>query len=128
MAKNQMILCDTNIFINLFRGHENVKNALQKIGEANIALSVITYAEIIYGTKKVDIPRIKTFFESHYIVEIDSKISKAFKGIVLNYSYSHHIKIPDAIIAATAVNVGYPLYTENKKDFDFIPEIKFYKP
>ncbi len=50
-----------------------------------------------------------------------------FKGLVLNYSYNHHIEIPDALIAATAIHFGYSLYTENKKDFDFIPEITFYK-
>jgi predicted nucleic acid-binding protein len=61
------------------------------------------------------------------IFDIDSKISKDFKGIVLNYSYRHHIKIRDALIAATAINMGLSLFTENKGDFDFIPEIKFYK-
>jgi len=61
MAKNEMILCDTNIFINLFRGEQNVKTALDKIGNNNIALSIITYAEIIYGTPKTKIPIIRSF-------------------------------------------------------------------
>jgi predicted nucleic acid-binding protein len=44
-AKNEMILCDTNIFINLFRGNVKTKKALEKIGSENIALSTITYAD-----------------------------------------------------------------------------------
>jgi predicted nucleic acid-binding protein len=128
MAKNEMILCDTNIFINLFRGHAKTKKALEKIGNENIALSIITYAEIIYGTKRTDLPVIKSFFDKFTIIDIDTEISKVFKGLVLNYSYSQHIKIPDALIAATTISLGIPLYTENKKDFDFIPEIKLYKP
>ncbi len=127
MAAKQLILCDTNIFINLFKGHASVKAVLQKIGTESISLSIITYAEIIYGTKKSDLNKIKTFFEQHTIIEIDIGISKVFKGLVLNYSYNHHIRIPDALIAATALHLGYSLYTENKKDFDFIPDIKFYK-
>ncbi len=123
-----MILCDTNIFIHLFNGQEDVKMALTKVGNENIALSIITYAEIIYGTRKAKLNTIKKFFDSLRIIEIDASISKTFRGIVLNYSYNHHIKIPDAFIAATAVNMNMTLYTENKKDFDFIPEIKFYKP
>ncbi len=66
-------------------------------------------------------------FDQHTLIDIDTGISKAFKGIVLNYSFNHPIKIPDALIAATAIHLGIPLYSYNKKDFDFIPEIKFYK-
>ena len=128
MAKNEVVLCDSNIFIYLFNGREDVKAALAKIGNENIAASIITYAEIIYGTKKVKLNTIKRFFESIRVIDIDTSISKTFRGIVLNYSYNHHIKIPDAFIAATAINLNLTLYTENKKDFDFIPEIKFYKP
>ena len=127
MAKNEIVLCDSNIFIHLFNGHENVKTALAKIGNENIAVSIITYAEIIYGTKKAKLSTIKRFFESLRIIDIDAGISKTFKGIVLNYLYNHHIKIPDAFIAATAVNMNLTLYTENKR-FDFISEIRFFKP
>lgn len=128
MAKNEIVLCDSNIFIHLFNGREDVKAALAKIGNENIAVSIITYAEIIYGTKKAKLKTIKKYFDTLRIIDIDTSISKTFKSIVLNYSYNHHIKIPDAFIAATAVNMNLVLYTENKKDFDFIPEIRFYKP
>jgi len=121
MAAKQLILCDSNIFINLFKGHVNVKSALEKIGTQNIALSIVTYAEIIYGTKKSDLKKIKAFFEHHALIDIDTGISKVFKGIVLNYSYNHHIKIPDALIAATAIHLGLPLYSENKKRLRLYP-------
>lgn len=38
-----MILCDTNIFINLFKGKAEVKATLDKIGNENIAFSIITF-------------------------------------------------------------------------------------
>ena len=84
MAAEQLILCDTNIFINLFKGRANVKAVLDKIGTENIGVSNITYAEIIYGTKKADLNKIKSFFDNLTVIDIDSKISKEFKGIVLN--------------------------------------------
>ncbi len=37
------------------------------------------------------------------------------------------ISVPDCLIAATAIITGYPLLTYNKKDFDFIDGITFYK-
>lgn len=37
------------------------------------------------------------------------------------------ISVPDCLIAATSLATGYPLLTYNKKDFDFIDGIIFYK-
>lgn len=37
------------------------------------------------------------------------------------------ISVPDCLIAATSIISGYSLLTYNKKDFDFIEGIKFYK-
>lgn len=128
MAKNEVILCDTNIFINLFRGQQSVKATLDKIGNGNIAFSIITYAEIIYGTPKAKLPAVKSFFAQLTLVDLDTDVSKQFKAIILSYSFSHRVGIPDSLIAATAISQGLTLYTENKKDFDFIPGIKFYKP
>jgi predicted nucleic acid-binding protein len=98
------------------------------IGSANNAFSIITFSEIVYGTKKSNIAVIQSYFSGLNIIHINTEISKIFKGITLSYSYNHHIKIPDALIAATAVCTGMQLYTLNKRDFDFIPEINFYRP
>jgi len=37
------------------------------------------------------------------------------------------ISVPDCLIAATSIITGFPLLTYNKKDFDFIEGIQFYK-
>jgi predicted nucleic acid-binding protein len=37
------------------------------------------------------------------------------------------MKISDSFIAATAIKQDLCLYTDNKKDFNFIEGIKFYK-
>ena len=128
MAKNEMILCDTNIFINLFRGKDNIKGALGRIGNDNIAFSIITFAAIIYGTPKAKLSAIKSFFEQLTLIDIDTDISREFKSIILSYSFTHRVGIPDALIAATSISQGLTLFTENKKDFDFIPGIKLHKP
>lgn len=123
-----MILCDSNIIIKLMRGDLKIKQTLAHIQSENIALSIITHAEIYFGTKKDDIPAIRKLLEKFQICHIDKATSKIFNGLILNYSATHHIKIPDALIAASAIALNYELYTTNKKDFDFIPEIRFYRP
>ncbi|MDQ3847287.1 MAG: type II toxin-antitoxin system VapC family toxin [Bacteroidota bacterium] len=116
MAKNEMILCDTNIFIQFLNGKEKIKNTLKKIGNESIAFSIVTYAELFYGTRKTEINAMKAFLDSFMVLDIDAGISKVFRGLVLNYSYNYHLKIPDAFIVATAIHNGLPLYTENKRN------------
>jgi len=43
-----------------------------------------------------------------------------------DYSLSHRPSIPDMLIAATAVNDNFELYTLNTKDFKFIPNMRLY--
>jgi tRNA(fMet)-specific endonuclease VapC len=44
-----------------------------------------------------------------------------------NYSLSHKLAIPDALIAATALSHDMSLYTLNLKDFRFIEGINLYQ-
>ena len=43
-----------------------------------------------------------------------------------NYSLSHKLTIPDALIAATALANDLELYTLNIKDFRFIENLRLY--
>jgi tRNA(fMet)-specific endonuclease VapC len=128
MAKEKVILCDTNILIKLLRGEESIKNNLDKIGSRNIAFSIITHAEILYGTKKKDFDEMRRLLSDFKTYHITEEASKVFNGIMINYVTTHRVQIPDAFIAAVAIANDLHLYTENKKDFNFISEIKLYKP
>ena len=46
-----MMLCDTNILIEFYKANPSVIKTLQHIGSANIAVSVITKAELFYGAR-----------------------------------------------------------------------------
>lgn len=47
-----MILCDTNIFFELFRGNQAIIDELEHIGYQNVAISDITIGEIYFGMRK----------------------------------------------------------------------------
>lgn len=49
MANQQLILCDTNILIEFYKNNSDIVNELRKIGQSNIAISVITAGELVYG-------------------------------------------------------------------------------
>lgn len=44
-----MILCDTNILIEFYKGDSKIVGTLQKIGLSNLAISAVTTGELYYG-------------------------------------------------------------------------------
>jgi hypothetical protein len=129
MAGKRVILCDTNIIIHVLRGQQDSIIRLKAIGHENVAFSIITAAELYNGAKnKTSFSQIRQFLSHFRILPLTEEVSDIFHGLCLSYTLSHRIAIPDGLIAATAIAYGFPLFTENLKDFDFIPDLKIYKP
>jgi predicted nucleic acid-binding protein len=63
-----------------------------------------------------DIKIVKDFVKQINVIELESKIKE--KTVEIRKQYK--IKLPDAIIAATAIVYDLTLITRNKKDFDVI--------
>ena len=126
--EKELVLCDTNIFINWFNQHEPTIGKLQEIGLENIAVSVITIMELIEGVdNKQQLQQLKKKISNYYIVDFNENISKLSLQYIESYNLSHSINIPDAIIGASAVEFGLKLFTYNTKDFKFLPGINLYE-
>jgi len=122
-----MILCDTNILIEFYKANSTVIQTLQSIGSANIAVSVITKAELFYGARdKQELLKIERHLSACHCYGLNDSISALFIEQMSYYSLSHRASIPDMLIAATAISHGFELYTLNTKDFKFIPELRLY--
>ena len=127
MEKN-IILCDTNIMIEFYKNNQNIIAELEKIGSTNIALSVITAGELLFGAlNKKETQIIKKDIEHLILMNLNDSISKKFIELMLKYTKSHALAVPDALIAATALVSNVKLYTLNVKDFQFIDELVLYK-
>lgn len=123
-----MVLCDTNILISAFNGKAETIEQLNKIGLPDIALSAITVMELFQGMgNKTELAQIKKRIKYFEVVQIDQEISAKAISLVEAYKLSHGLKIPDALIAATAIVYQIPLFTYNLKDFSFIPEIPLFQ-
>ena len=116
-----MILCDTNILIEFYKNNTAIIQELRQIGSQNLAISVITRAELYYGAiNKNELKRIQKHLDLLQNIPIDRSISEQFIQLMANYSLSHKLTIPDAMIAASALVNDLELYTLNIKDFRFI--------
>jgi len=122
-----MLLCDTNIFIEVYRRNMAIVAELAKIGHHNLAVSDITCGELFYGAlNKTELRMINNDLDSIAILHINIDISEMAVDLVKTYCLSHKLDIDDAIIAATAIYHNAELFTLNIKDFQFIPNLKLY--
>ena len=123
-----MIICDSNIFIEVFRNHTDMEVVLNKMGHHNIILSDVIKAEIFFGAKnKQELHYIKNYLNNYASLTILPEISKMAVELVENYCLSQKLNLPDALIAATAIYHNIELFTLNEKDFKFIHDLKLYK-
>ncbi len=127
MEEDEIVLCDTDIIIELYKNNSEVIQVLQKIGQRNIAISTITAGELIYGAlNKKEMNKIIKDIESLNNINIDYDICSTFIQLMKKYSLSHNLSLPDGFIAATAIERNLALFTLNKKDFRFIKELKLF--
>ena len=123
-----MILCDTNIFIEIYRGNETIIEIIKEIGQQNVAISDVSCAELLYGARnKKELQAIRNDIDSLIVLPIDSNISKFAVDLVEKYSISHKLSLPDSIIGATAILYDISLYTLNTKDFKFLQKINLFE-
>ena len=117
-------LIDTNVLIDVQMGRlpENgLKFLLQTINE-DFIVSFITFIEFL-GYKDVA-DSSKEFISMADVFGIDNAIIQT----CIDLRKSSKIKLPDAIIAATALTNNLTLITNNDKDFDKIQNLNVINP
>jgi predicted nucleic acid-binding protein len=104
-------LFDTNILIDYLNG---IPDAGKEIGRyRQKAISLITWLEVMAGATAQDEAVIKAFLSQFELLPIDSTVSAEAVAI----RRTRRIKLPDAIILATARTGDRLLITCNTKDF-----------
>ena len=122
-----MILCDTNILIEFYKGRADVMEIFNAVGISNLAVSVVTVGELFYGARdKRELRNLREHISLLNQIPIDEYISNVYLSLLEKYSLSHRLSIPDALIAATALYLSIPLYTLNVKDFRYISGLSIY--
>src|SRR5476651_2705387 len=105
-------LFDTNILIDYFNGEQRAKTEIDLYNFH--AISIITYIEIIVGLQNMeDSEAIKKFLLRFSIINVDIPIAERTATLRKKYK----LKIPDAVILATAEHHQCLLITRNTKDF-----------
>lgn len=105
------VLLDTNILIDYLNGLTPAKIVFDRYSDK--AISLITWMEVMIGTSTENRDATKQFLATFELLAIDDTV--AAQAVVLRQT--HKIKLPDAIIWATAQTQQRILLTRNTKDF-----------
>jgi len=116
------IFIDTNICIYLLNGDIVLAELLQ---DQNVYLSIITEIELYayHGNNALALQILNNFLESVSIINIDQKV----KLSTIEIRKKAKLKLPDCIVAASALSYNLPLLTADKdfKRVEFLDLISY---
>jgi len=123
-----MILCDTNILIEVYRKNTNVISELSRITRySTIVISDVTRAEMLVGARnKHEMQVLIKELGQLKSLPLQSEISACAIQLLEEYHLSHGLDFHDALIAATSICHNIELFTLNVKDFIFISNVKLH--
>ncbi|MFD2252101.1 hypothetical protein FHS82_003518 [Pseudochelatococcus lubricantis] len=104
-------LFDTNILIDHLNAVPEARAEIERFESR--AISIITWMEVMVGASADLVEPTRLFLEGFKVVALDDEI--ASRAVELRRA--HRIKLPDAVIWATAQTAGRLLVTRNTKDF-----------
>jgi len=105
-------LFDTNILIDYLNGIEAARNELRLYDRPSI--SSITWMEVMVGASgETEEIKLRAFLSSFTVLPVDIEVSE--KAVELRRQY--RMRLPDAIIWATAFCSSSLLVSRNTKDF-----------
>jgi predicted nucleic acid-binding protein len=109
---------DSDILIWCFRGN---RKALEMIGsEQERALSIVSYMELVQGARSlVEVREIRRFLRDNAfrILPLDEAMSHLAASLMESHALRVGLQVADALIAATAREVGEVLATGNVRHF-----------
>ncbi|MEO6922067.1 MAG: type II toxin-antitoxin system VapC family toxin [Collimonas sp.] len=104
-------LFDTTILVDYLNGIEQARAELERFSDK--AISVITWMEVMAGVTPETEAVMRSFLNGFTNLPIDERVANTAVTIRLK----HRVKLPDALVWATAQVNGRILVTRNTKDF-----------
>lgn len=121
-----LLIVDTDILIDAGRSVQEAIDFLQQNEQrATLATSAITQMELLVGARnKRELRVIERFVARFVVMKVNEVVSDTAVDLLRQYRLSHGLAIADAVIAATAIVADEPFVTKNRRDYQFIPELK----
>lgn len=99
-------------------GHEELKHRLSQCAPGDVAISVVSYAEVAYGTEKGKPPPpkvLEAFLMAIPLLAFDEAAARAYAKLPFMRARF------DRLLAAHALSIGATIVTNNEADFADVP-------
>ncbi|WP_439489865.1 type II toxin-antitoxin system VapC family toxin [Algoriphagus sp.] len=120
-------LIDTNVIIDWLAGkfQANQQNFLNDVINQTPTISVITKIELLgFNTSKNHEELLRNFINDSLIINLSDQIVNE----CIRIRKSSKIKLPDALIASTAITFNSILLTRNTSDFSSLKRLEIINP
>ena len=124
----QKYLIDTNVVIDFFIGRLPLKATdwLEELFEGEFCFSIINKIELL-GFTSTD-PNEMQLLEDLVGIAVLLPLSDEVANETIEMRKQHKIKLPDAIVGATAISYNLTLVTRNLKDFSKVLKLNILDP
>jgi predicted nucleic acid-binding protein len=123
-------LIDTDILIDAARGLADGTAFLAAQRSASgVQISILSAMDLVVGCRNGgELTGVQQFLQQVTVLPVGPAISQAAYHLIGTFFLSHGLLIPDALIAATALEHGLTLYTRNVRHFQMIPTLTVSRP
>lgn len=122
-------LRDTDTLIYWMKGHSGIEAKALAAGLANTAISIITLSELYYGAHKssrveANLQAVERVRQKLAVIDLTSGAAQVFGEIKAQLEkQGQRLDDADLLIAATALDGGWTLITNNTDHFGRIPNL-----
>jgi tRNA(fMet)-specific endonuclease VapC len=122
-----MYLLDTDTLIYALKGVEKVVANFRRHAGRPLALSVVSYGELVYGAFKSAHPaenlaKVRRIAELYPLVEVSRGVMDTFGQLKAELEVAgQRLDDFDVLIASTAIMLGYVLVTNNERHYRRVP-------
>lgn len=123
-------LIDSDILIDEMRGLVSAAtflNAQRPLG--SVQISIVSAMELVQGCRNsADLRSVRELLRRVVLLPISSAVSQTAFGLMEVLFLGHGLRIPDALIAATALDYDLVLHTKNLRHFQAVPGLSVVRP
>jgi len=104
-------LLDTNILIDYLNGIDTAREEIERYRAPLISL--VSWMEVMVGATPEEEPVVRAFLQQFELVPVDASVAE----LAVRIRREHRMRLPDAIVWASAQVRSALLVTRNTKDF-----------